>query len=95
VISDQYAAIQVTLTDGRSITGRIVNLNQDTFQINTDMLDPNKNVGVKTSQIDTIGTSKISMMPAGLIDTLQQDEILDLVAYLYSRGDRNGKMFRK
>src|SRR5204862_2921802 len=30
VISDQYAAIVVTLTDGRTISGRIVNLNGDT-----------------------------------------------------------------
>ena len=35
------------------------------------------------------------MMPEGLLDTLTQNDILDLVAYLYSRGDRNHKMFRK
>jgi hypothetical protein len=34
-------------------------------------------------------------MPAGLLDTLAPNEILDLVAYLYSRGNRNDKMFRK
>jgi mono/diheme cytochrome c family protein len=59
------------------------------------MLDPNKNAGVNRNLIETIAPSKVSMMPAGLIDTLTQDEILDLVAYLYSRGDRNAKMFRK
>ncbi len=35
------------------------------------------------------------MMPAGLLDTFKEDEILDLVAYLLSRGDRNHKMFKK
>lgn len=95
VISDQYAAIDVMTTDGRRLSGRIVNLSGDTISINTDMLDPNKNVGVNRNLIDTIGPSKISMMPAGLIDTLTRDEILDLVAYLYSRGDRSAKMFRK
>jgi hypothetical protein len=34
------------------------------------------------------------MMPEGLFNTLHQDEILDLVAYLLSRGDRNQPMFR-
>jgi hypothetical protein len=34
------------------------------------------------------------MMPEGLLDTLQEDEILDLMAYLLSRGDRNHKMFK-
>ncbi len=95
VISDQYAAIVVTTLDGRTISGRIVNLAGDTISINTDMLDPNKLVGVNRNQIDTIGPSKISMMPDGLIDGLQRDEILDLVAYIYSRGDKNDKMFRK
>ena len=35
------------------------------------------------------------MMPEGLIDTLEREEILDLIAYLYSRGDRTHKMFRR
>jgi len=95
VISDQYAAIDVFLTNGKKVSGRIVNLNGDNIQINTDMLDPNKLEGVNRSQIDTIAPSKISMMPEGLIDTLNRDEILDLVAYLYSRGDRTSKMYRK
>ena len=38
--------------------------------------------------------SKVSMMPKGLLDTFKEDEILDLVAYLLSRGDRNNKMFK-
>ncbi len=95
VVSDQYAAIVVTLGDGRLVTGRIVNLAGDGITINTDMLDPNKLVTVRRSEIDSIAPSKISMMPEGLIDTLTRDEILDLVAYLYSRGDRNHKMFRR
>jgi putative heme-binding domain-containing protein len=94
-ISDQYQAIAVTTTEGRQYIGRIVNLNGDTIMINTDMLDPNKLVNVTRNQIDTIEPSKVSLMPTGLLDTLQQDEILDLVAYLFSRGDRNNKMFRK
>ena len=72
-----------------------MNLAGDGMIVNTDMLDPNKLVNVNRNLIESIGTSKISMMPEGLIDTLSQDEILDLVAYLYSRGDRNHKMFRR
>jgi hypothetical protein len=39
--------------------------------------------------------SKVSMMPKGLLDTLKEDEILDLLAYLLSRGDRGHAMFQK
>lgn len=95
VVSDQYQAIVVVTTDGRQIVGRIVNLAGDNVTINTDMLDPNKLVGVNRNLIESIGPSKISMMPEGLLDTFNREEILDLVAYLYSRGDRSHKMFRK
>jgi putative heme-binding domain-containing protein len=95
VVSDQYAAIVVTTTDGRQVSGRVVNLAGDGMMINTDMLDPNKIVNVNRNLIESIDPSKVSMMPESLIDGLQREEILDLVAYLYSRGDRNHKMFRK
>ncbi len=98
-ISDQYQAIIVTKTDGQQLVGRVVNLFGDKkgeiIVINTDMLDPNKLVNVYRNDIDTIEPSKVSLMPSGLFDTLTPNEILDLVAYLYSRGDRNHKMFRK
>ena len=38
--------------------------------------------------------SPVSMMPEGLLNTLNRDEVLDLVAYLLSRGDRNNPMFK-
>jgi hypothetical protein len=33
------------------------------------------------------------MMPKGLLDTFKEDEILDLMAYLLSGGDRRQRMF--
>jgi hypothetical protein len=33
------------------------------------------------------------MMPEGLLNYFKEDEILDMMAYLLSRGDRNAKMF--
>ena len=34
------------------------------------------------------------MMPTGLLDTLNEDEVLDLLAFLLSRGDRRNAMFQ-
>jgi hypothetical protein len=34
------------------------------------------------------------MMPEGLLNSLKEDEIQDLVAFLLSQGDRQNKMFR-
>jgi hypothetical protein len=34
-------------------------------------------------------------MPDGLLSSFKEDEILDLLAYLLSRGHRNHKIFQK
>ena len=84
----------VTTTDGKTVTGRIVNLNGDGVILMPNMLDPNNLVTIDRKKVDTIETSKVSLMPAGLLDTFKEEEILDLMAYLLSRGDRNHAMFK-
>jgi putative heme-binding domain-containing protein len=94
VISDQYQAVVIRKTDGTIVTGRIVNLHGDGMNINTDMLNPSGLVGVNRRDIEEMQPSKTSMMPAGLLDTMNQDEVLDLLAFLLSRGDRASPMFQ-
>ncbi|MDA1013225.1 MAG: c-type cytochrome [Planctomycetota bacterium] len=93
-ISDQYAAVQIVTIDGKVVVGRIVNLAGDSVRVNTNMYNPDEQVGVDRKQIDEMFPSKTSMMPAGLLDVLKQDELLDLMAYLLSRGNRNHQMFQ-
>ncbi len=93
-VSDQYAPIIATLKNGDSVVGRVANLNDETIQIATDMTDPGNFTNLKRADIKSIETSKLSPMPEGLLNTLKEDEILDLAAFLMSRGDRADKMFR-
>ncbi|MCA1684671.1 MAG: c-type cytochrome, partial [Planctomycetia bacterium] len=95
VISDQYSAMIFSTNDGRVITGRIMNLHNDAMSINTNMLDPSAQVNIDRRTIDEQKPSPVSMMPEGLLNSLNRDEVLDLVAYLLSRGDRNNPMFAK
>ncbi len=94
MISDQYAAVQILTIDGKVVHGRIVNLAGDSFRINTNMLDPDAQVSVDRKQIEEMVPSKTSMMPKGAINTLNKEEILDLMAFLLSRGDRNSPYFK-
>ncbi len=87
-ISDQYQAVMIALKDGRIVTGRIVNLNGNNLNVNTDMLDPNGQVGINRNNIEEIQPSPVSMMPEGLLNTLNKEEVLDLMAFLLSRGPR-------
>ncbi len=52
-------------------------------------------VNVRRGEVEEMKPSPVSMMPEGLLDTLDRDEVLDLVAYLLSRGDREDAMFRR
>lgn len=94
-ISDQYGAVNILTVDGETVTGRIVNLSGDVYKINTNMLEPNAQTNVKVSDIEIMQASKVSMMPKGLLNTLNKDELLDLLAYLLSRGDPDHAMFRQ
>jgi hypothetical protein len=39
--------------------------------------------------------SNISLMPEKLVNEMNEGEVLDLLAYLLSRGDPNHPMFKK
>ncbi len=43
--------------------------------VNTDMLDPDAQTNVDRKQIEEMQPSKLSMMPEGLLDTLERDEV--------------------
>ncbi len=94
VISDQYGAVTIATSDGKVVTGRIMNLNNDTIMLNTNMLDPSAQVTIDARRIEETRPSPTSMMPEGLLSTLDPEEVVDLVAYLLSRGDRGAKLFR-
>ena len=84
-ISDQYGAVVIATSDGRVVTGRIANLHGDNIQVMTDMLDPGNLVSINQNQIEEMKPATVSMMPEGLLNTLSQGEVLDLLAYLLSK----------
>jgi putative heme-binding domain-containing protein len=96
VISDQYQAVVIRLKDGTVVTGRIINLAGDGMTVNTDMLNPGRggSANVRKSDIAEMQPSATSMMPAGLLDTMNENEVLDLLAFLLSRGERESPMFQ-
>src|SRR5258707_1113704 len=49
-ISDQYAAVIIATTDGKVVTGRIVNHAGDNMSVLTNMLDPNGLVSVNAKR---------------------------------------------
>ena len=87
VISDQYAAVSIATKDGRIVTGRVGNIFGDSLSVIEDMFDPGRSTNVRRGDIEEMKPSAISLMPAGLLNSLTEAEIEDLVAYLLARGN--------
>jgi len=92
-ISDQYQATTFVTDDGRTVIGKVANLNGDRLMVVTNMLEPGDFTPVNVNRIEEQFPSPLSMMPTGLLDTLSRDEILDLIAYLRSGGDPGHELF--
>jgi hypothetical protein len=92
-ISDQYAATQFLTDSGEVVTGKIINMNGDDLQVLTNLLDPSSLTNVKRADIEMMRAAPNSLMPAGLIDTLSREEILDLLGYLRAGGDPESEVY--
>jgi putative heme-binding domain-containing protein len=93
-VSDQYAPTVFTLKNGTSVIGRVANLNGDDIMVMEDMSAPGDFTNVKRSELVSAEPSKTSPMPEGLLNTLKENEVLDLLAFLLSAGDSKARMFR-
>ncbi len=94
VIADQYRATIFELADGRTVAGRITNFMGDSISVSPNLLEPDSQVRVDRHNIESMRISPISPMPTGLLNTLNQDEVLDLMAYLLSNGNPRHDVFQ-
>ena len=93
-ISDQYSASQFLLDDGTLLVGRVMNLKETEYWVNTDMMKPSTITKVKVDTIEAIRPSQVSMMPKGLLNTMTDKDVLDLLAYLISAGNPDHPLFK-
>jgi putative heme-binding domain-containing protein len=91
-ISDQYQQM-VFEVGGRVIIGRVTNMSKNNISVNTNMLDPKAEEHIQRNEIDSQYPAKVSMMPAGLLNTLSAEEILDLIAFLRAGGRQDSDLF--
>jgi len=95
VISDQYGTEQLTMADGEVIIGRVVAEDSNRYSVMTNPFAPDELARPEIAKVRSRKPYPISMMPAGLANALNPDELKDLVAYLLSGGNPNDPMFAK
>ena len=94
VISDQYGTEQIELKDGSTIVGCVTVEENGKLFVMTSALAPDALTTVDATQIKHRQPFNVSMMPPGLINALNKDELLDLIAYLQSAANPADKAFQ-
>ena len=93
IISEQYAGNLFTTKQGDTVMGLIVEETKDAYTVLTNPIDGAKKV-IGRQAITSRQISPVSLMPPGLINVLNKEEILDLLAYLESGGNAQAAAFK-
>jgi putative heme-binding domain-containing protein len=92
-IDKKFQSQVFVLDSGKVITGMIVKETPTTVEVVIDPQAKGRPTIIKKSAIDNRADSKTSIMPLGLLNKLSREEILDLIAYVYARGDKSNPLF--
>jgi putative heme-binding domain-containing protein len=93
-INEKFYQTKILTEDGATVTGLIIKETDDSLTIIENPLAAPKPVEIAKNTIDERQRIDVSLMPKGLLDKLTRDEILDLVAYIACRGDKNHPLFK-
>ena len=93
IVSDQYQNTTITKKDGDDVTGRIV---EDTATKLLVVINPltGETSEIKKTDVKSRTPAKLSPMPEGLASVLTREEILDLLAYMESAGNKQHSAFK-
>jgi putative heme-binding domain-containing protein len=94
-ISEQYQASTVTLKNGSSRYGRIIFKNETEIALASNPFNFGDVQKIPASDVVEIKPSQISLMPPGTVNGMNQDELMDLMAYLISGGNRRHEVFKR
>ncbi len=93
VINKFYLTSEITMKDGAVHYGQVLRKNRGQLKVMKNPYAPSDLTAIKEGQIATEKPSPISQMPPRLISILNQDELLDFMAYILSKGNRQHAYF--
>ena len=92
-IAEKYQSYAFFMESGKVITGMIVKESDQEVHVMIDPLAKADPLVLQKDQIEERKKSPTSIMPLGLANRLSREEILDLIAYIYAKGDKKNKLF--
>jgi putative heme-binding domain-containing protein len=94
VVSDQYESTLIEKKDGSSVVGRVLREADGKVGVAENPLAPATLTEVALADIKSRSKFPLSAMPPALLNSLNENEVLDLVAYLLSGGNKDDKAFK-
>jgi putative heme-binding domain-containing protein len=94
-ISDQYAATVFILKNGSSVVGKLVNQDAGYYYVSQNPFVPKELNKVPKNQVLEKRASDVSIMYSGLINSMNKNELRDLIAYLMAGGNKEHELYRK
>jgi putative heme-binding domain-containing protein len=92
-INEKYQTYLFETQSGRVVTGLVLEEKGETIKVIENPLAKSEPVILKKTEIAERVKSPNSLMPKGLLDKLTREELLDLIAYVAARGDRDSPLF--
>ena len=77
------------------VSGRLVDETEDWLEISINAFAPELTTKIRKSRIVKKEESVVSAMPPYLINRLNQQELSDLIAFLFSGGNENHKIYKQ
>lgn len=94
VISDQYASKVFSLKDGTSILGKLMDEDENVYTISQNPYAPQVLKEIAKEDVLDVKIAKVSVMPPGTINVLNENELKDLIAYLMAGGDEEHEVYK-
>lgn len=94
-LNENYRTSTIFTVKGLTISGIIIRQDDEQIEVLRNPLDSCEPIIIPRDEIedDGIAFSPLSMMPTGLLNTMTQDEILDLMAYIRAKGNPSDPVF--
>ena len=93
VIAEGYASTEIETRAGEVVTGRIER-EDDRLVVIRPLAAAEEVITIRKADIRRRALSKTSNMPTGIVNTLSESQVLDLMAYLISDGNPDHASFR-
>jgi putative heme-binding domain-containing protein len=94
-VEEKYAMRTYLIDSGQVISGFVVKETDEELHLKADPLNKEEVTVIRKDEIETQSINAKSVMPMGLLNWLQKEEVLDLITYVLAAGDAQHALYSK